>query len=99
MGVDGAHEEGVAEDRKSAVDPPAAGARLRRRRVLVAPEHPAEFRVDRQHGVRRLRGVHHPVHNERRRLERLERLRLEDPLQLKLIDVLRRNLIERRMAL
>ena len=98
LGVDGAHEQRVAQNRHAAVDAPAAGARLGRRGVLVAPEDAAELRVEGQHGVGRLGDVHDAVHHERRRLEDLQRLRLEDPLQLEAVDVVDGNLVEGRVA-
>ena len=97
--VERAHEQRVAEDREAAVVGAAADLDVRRDGVLVDPEDAAGLRVERDHVVRPLREVHDAVDDERRRLPRSEHLVLENPLQLEVLDVGRRDLRQRAVAL
>jgi hypothetical protein len=69
--------------------------------MVVAPELPAGHRVEGDDVVRRADGVQDPVDHERRGFEliaRAQRADLEHPLQLEVLHVGRRDLIERAMA-
>ena len=104
VSIDGAHEERIAEDRKSATDAAAARPRLRRRGVLERPEHAASHSVERHDLVpsldrRALQRVQNPIDGQCRRLEFLERPGLPDPLQLQILHVRWRDLRERAVAL
>ena len=104
MRVDRAHVERVAQNRQPAAHAAAARPRRDLRLVLERPERPAGHGVERDdlidalHG-RSLQRVEHAVHDERRRLEFLERLRLPHPLQVEVLHVGRRDLRERAEAL
>ena len=99
MAVDGAHEERVAEDCKTAINAPAADACFGRRRIFVNPEDAARDGVDSHHVVWRLDRVKDAIHHERRGFEFLQRMGLEDPLQLQIFHIGRGNLIERAITL
>ena len=94
MSVDRPHEQCVAKDRDTAIDATTAGTRVLRRTIGVHPEGPSSDRVERQQIVRRLDGIHDAVHDKRRRLEFFDRPRLEDPLELEVLDVVRRDLCQ-----
>src|SRR5256885_13013998 len=64
----------VPEDRDAAIVGPAACFLVGRRVVPVHPERAACLRVERQHVVRPLGDVHHPVDDERRRDRKSTRL-------------------------
>ena len=66
---------------------------------MVDPEGAARLGVERHDVVGRLREVHNAVDDQRRRLEFLQRLGLEDPLQLKILDVCGVDLFEGAVAL
>src|SRR4030095_15423037 len=65
----------------------------------IGPEWTAAANVQRSDGARRLRQVHHTVDNERRRLDDAGPLDLIRPRELERRDVLRVDLIERRVAM
>ncbi len=97
--VERAHEQRVAEDRDAAIDLAAADAKRRRQHVVIDPEHAAGLRIERHDVVGRLRQVHDAVDDERRGFERLQRLRLKHPLQLEVLRVGGRDLLQRAVAL
>ena len=99
MTVERAHEDRVAENRDAAIHAAAAGAGQRRRAIRVGPEDASGRRIERHEIVRRLDRVHDAVHHQRRRLELLERLRLEDPSELEILHVGGRDLGQRAVAL
>ena len=94
MGVHGRHEQRVIENRHTAIDQSTTTDAPGRRGVVIHPEHAAGPGVERDDVVGSLRDVHDAVHDERRRREALERLRLEDPLLLEILDVRRRHLAQ-----
>ena len=99
MTVERAHEDGVAENRDAAIHATATGARQRRRAIRIGPEHAPGRGIERHEIVRRLDGVHDAVHHQRRRLELLERLRLEHPSELEILHVGGRDLGQRAVPL
>ena len=99
VAVERSHEQRVAEDCQAAVHAAAARTRERGGRVRVDPEHASGRRVECDDVVRRLNRVQHAVHDERCGFELLERQRLEHPANLEVLDVARRHLSQRRVAL
>ena len=76
----GRHEQRVAEDREAAIHGAAAGLGIRRGLVLVEPEDAAGAGIEGDHVVGRLGQIHDAVDHQRRGLELLQALGLEDPL-------------------
>ncbi len=97
--VDRRHVERVLVDRQSAIHTAAAETRQWRRDIRIRPEHTSRRRIYRDDVVGWLDGVHDAVDDQRRRLELLQRARLEHPLQLEALDVLSRDLRERTVPL
>src|SRR4029453_17159742 len=92
MTINRCHEKGVAKNSQAAIDAAATEARERRGRVRKHPEHAARCSIERHDIVGSLYGVHHTVYDERSGLELLEGPGLEDPLELEILDVGRRDL-------
>src|SRR4029453_12813936 len=92
MTINRRHEKGAAKNSQAAIDAAATEARERRGRVRKHPEHAARCSIERHDIVGSLYGVHHTVYHERSGLELLERPGLEDPLELEILHVGRRDL-------
>ena len=99
MRVECAHEQGVAQDRDAAVVGAAADLLAAGIPVLVDPENPSGFRVERHDIVGPLREVHDSVHHNGRRLPRARDLVLQNPLQLEILYVGRIDLLQQAVAL
>ena len=97
--VEGAHVEGVAQNRHAAVVAAAADAQVVGQRVVIAPVLAPGGGVDGDHVARRLGDEHHPVDHQRHRLRPVELRDLVGPLQLELADVAVVDLVEPAVAL
>ena len=93
--VESGEEERVIENRHSAVDAPTAGNDLIGQVMLVDPKHAAGPGVQSEDVVGRLGDVHHAVDDQRGGFELFKRAGLEDPVHLELLDILRRDAVER----
>jgi hypothetical protein len=78
---------------------PQQAIEIARQFTAVAPQLAAGPRIERPAGVEGASDVNNAVHHERRRLELSQRLGLEDPLRREAVDVLRRDVLERAVAL
>ena len=99
MRVERRLEQSIAEDAEAAIDSAATGDDAAHDVAPVAPDLPAAPRIDRPSGVLRTREVDDAVQRERRRFELAGRVGLKDPLRGEAVDVLRRDLRERTVAL
>ena len=96
------HEQTIAEHAEAAVDGrDVAVGEVGRQRPLIAPERPPGVRVEGPGVVERAGQVHHAVGDERRAFESAARddAGLERPLRGEAVGVVRRNLLERAVAL
>ena len=92
--VERVHEQAISKYRQAAVHAPAAIECARRILMTVGPQDAAGERVERVNLVLRPGQVHDAVDDERRGLELLLVPSLEQPLDVEVLDVLRRDLIE-----
>ena len=92
------HEQRVTENRDAAVVRATADDAIGVRCVAIDPERAAGDRVERHDVVRPLREVHHAVDHERRGLPVASDRRLIHPLELQVLDVGRRDLVEQAEA-
>ena len=97
VSVEGSNINLVAVYRDTAIDVAATRDGVGRKRATIAPENPSGLRVESGDVARRFGEVHHPVHDERRRLD-LRMPHLMDPLEPDPIGVVARDLGERGVA-
>jgi hypothetical protein len=99
MRIKGAHEEGVAEDGESAVNPAATRVAVSGVGIGQSPEDAAGNRVERVDVVGGLDGVENAVDNQCGGLELFGGLGLPDPLEIEVLDVGGSDLVEQAVAL
>ena len=91
--IQGREEQRAAEDRQPAIDLAATRVDAAGQLVLVGPQRPSRFRIERDHVARRAGHVHDAIHHNRRRLDLLT-MHLVDPLRPQPVDVVDCDLIQ-----
>src|SRR5262249_20245001 len=95
MSIYRSHEKQVVQHCQASVNQTAAEANILRQLVVVSPESPARAWVEGRHIVGCVGEIHHSINYERGRLKPFQRASLEHPLELKVLDVISLNLIQR----